>query len=214
MNQRIIIAISREYGSGGRTIGEMLSKDIGIPYYDKDIIPMAAEESGINEALFHLADEDAGSVSRSGLFKTSNSVYTGELLTAEHKDFTSEKNLFNYQAAIIKKLADTESCIIVGRCADYILHDRDNVVSVFIHAPQSYLLEQAAKKVSMNDNDLEKYVNKINRSRSDYYECYTGKKWADAHHFDICLDSSRLGFEKCVEIIKGYMKVRFDGLEF
>ena len=211
MNKQIVVAINREYGSGGRTIGEMLSKDLGIHYYDREILRLAADESGINEALFDKIDEDSETRS---LFKAARTVYTGELLSPGSKDFTSERNLFNYQAKVIKMLAETEPCIIVGRCADFILRDYENVVRVFIHAPKYYLLEQAAKKKSLELRDLDRYVDRINRSRSDYYLRYTGQEWADAHHYDICLDSSKLGFERCVQIIKGYMKVRYDGLEF
>ena len=210
MNQRITVAINREYGSGGKNIGMMLSENLGIPYYDKDILKLAADESGINEALFRKHDEDADT----GLFKIARPIYRGELLTSDSRDFTSEKNLFNYQAKIIKGLSDTESCIIVGRCADFILKGRPNVVSVFICAPKEYLMEQAAKRKSLTGRDLDRYIDKINRNRSEYYTRYTGQVWSDVHHYDLCLDSSKLTAEKCVELIKGYMKVRFDGLEF
>ena len=210
MNQRITVAINREYGSGGKNIGMMLSENLGIPYYDKDILKLAADESGINEALFRKHDEDADT----GLFKIAGPIYRGELLTPDSRDFTSEKNLFNYQAKIIKGLSDTESCIIVGRCADFILKGRPNVVSVFICAPKEYLMEQAAKRKSLTGRDLHRYIDKINRNQSEYYTRYTGQVWSDVHHYDLCLDSSKLTAEKCVELIKGYMKVRFDGLEF
>ena len=149
-----------------------------------------------------------------GLFKIAGPIYRGELLTPGSRDFTSEKNLFNYQAKIIKGLSDTESCIIVGRCADFILKGRPNVVSVFICAPKEYLMEQAAKRKSLTGRELDRYIDKINRNRSEYYTRYTGQVWSDVHHYDLCLDSSKLTAEKCVELIKGYMKVRFDDLEF
>jgi len=211
MNQRIVIAINREYGSGGKTIGEMLSADLGIHYYDKEILKLAADESGINEALFNNADEN---FKRTSLFHAARSVYRGELIPPESSSFTSNQNLFNYQARVINKLADTEACIIVGRCATFILQDRPNVVRVFVHAPRNFLLEQAAKKKSLPLRELEKFVERENKRRAGYTEYYTGEKWDDAHNYDLCLDSSKLGFEKCVDIIKGYMKVRFDGLEF
>ncbi len=213
MNQNIVIAISREYGSGGKTIGEMLSKDLGIHYYDKEILKLASEESGINEALFTNADEGFRSPARS-LFKPASAVYKGGLISPGSSDFTSERNLFNYQAKVIKRLADTEACIIVGRCGRFILQDRPNVVRVFIHAPRAFLLEQAALKKSLPPRELEKFVERENRRRAEYNEYHTGEKWDDAHNYDLCLDSSKLGFERCVEIIKGYMKIRFEGLEF
>lgn len=211
MNQKIVIAINREYGSGGRTIGEMLSRDLGIHYYDKEILKLASDESGINEALFNRADNK---FKGTRLFRIAKSVYNGELIPPESDDFTSDQNLFNYQAKIIKRLAEEESCIIVGRGAGFILRDYDNVVNIFIHAPFPYLLKSAAERMTLTGSDLEKYVIKENKRRQEYNRYYTGEEWDDAHHYDLCLDSSRLGFEKCVEVIKGYMKVRFDGLEF
>lgn len=206
MNNKVVITIARQYGSGGRTVGEMLSKDMGIHYYDKELIKLASEESGINERLFVNADEK---IKMAKLFKMVKNIYTGQLIPPESDDFVSDKNLFNYQAKVIKNLAEEESCVIVGRCADYVLKDYDNVLSVFVHAPKDYCMEQAAKKVSMPSKELEKYIAKIDKRRADYYKFYTGREWTDARNYDLCLDSSKLGFERCVEEIKAYIKVRF-----
>ena len=206
MNNKVVITIARQYGSGGRTVGEMLSKDMGIHYYDKELIKLASEESGINERLFVNADEK---IKMTKLFKLVKNIYTGQLIPPESDDFVSDKNLFNYQAKVIKNLAEEESCVIVGRCADYVLKDYDNVLSVFVHAPKDYCMEQAAKKVSMPSKELEKYIAKIDKRRADYYKFYTGREWTDARNYDLCLDSSKLGFERCVEEIKAYIKVRF-----
>lgn len=136
MNDKIVITIGRQYGSGGRTIGQMLSEKLGIHYYDKELLKLASEDSGINEALFVGADEKLKSTR---LFKIAHSVYHGELIPPESDDFVSTQNLFNYQAKIIKKLADEESCIIIGRCADFILKDYDNVLSVFIQIGRAHV---------------------------------------------------------------------------
>ena len=205
MNNKVVITIARQYGSGGRTVGEMLSKDMGIHYYDKELIKLASEESGINERLFVNADEK---IKMTKLFKMVKNIYTGQLIPPESDDFVSDKNLFNYQAKVIKNLAEEESCVIVGRCADYVLKDYDNVLSVFVHAPKDYCMEQAAKKVSMPSKELEKYIAKIDKRRADYYKFYTGREWTDARNYDLCLDSSKLGFERCVEEIKAYIEVR------
>ena len=117
--------------------------------------------------------------------------------------------MFNYQAKIIKELADQESCVIVGRCADFILKDYDNVLSVFIHAPHEYCMEQAAKKHSMPSKELEKFILKTDKHRADYYKYYTGREWTDSRNYDLCLDSSKLGYERCVEEIIAYINVRF-----
>lgn len=206
MNKKVVITIARQYGSGGRTIGEMLANDMNIHYYDKELLKLASEDSGINERLFVKADEK---VKISQLIKNMNSVYKGQLISPESDDFISDDNLFNYQAKVMKQLAEEESCVIVGRCADYVLKDYDNVLSVFIHAPKDYCMEQAAKKVSMPSKELEKYIAKTDKRRADYYKYYTGREWTDARNYDLCLDSSKLGFERCVEEIKAYIKVRF-----
>ena len=204
--EKVVITIARQYGSGGRTIGEMLAKDLGIHYYDKELMKLASDDSGINEALFVKADEK---VKNTLLFRAAKNAYNGELIPPESDDFVSNDNLFNYQAKIIKQLAEEESCVIIGRCADYILRDYDNVLSVFVHAPKDFLMEQAAKKLSMSSKEIEKYIARTDKSRADYYKYHTGREWTDARNYDLCLDSSKLGFERCVEEIKAYMKVRF-----
>ena len=201
---KFVITIARQYGSGGRTVGQMLAKALNVEYYDKDLIIKASEESGINLDLFAGADEK-----NRGFFKRFRKKnYGGEVLPPSHKNFNSEENLFNYQAKIIRDLADKESCIIIGRAADYILKDRDNVISVFVHAPMDFLLEQAGKKISLEGKDLERFIISTDKSRAEYYRTHTGREWTDARNYDLCLDSSKLGFVKCVEEIIAYMNVR------
>lgn len=204
--KNIVITIARQYGSGGKTIGEMLAKKLNIPYYDKDLMKLASEESGINEALFVNADEK---VKNSLLYRIARNVYQGELIPPESDDFTSKDNLFNYQAKIIRGLAEEHSCVIIGRCADFVLQEYDNVLSVFIHAPKDFCMEQAAKKHSMSQKELEKLIAKTDKNRADYYKYHTGREWTDARNYDLCLDSSKLGFERCVDEITAYIKVRF-----
>ena len=206
--KNVVITIARQYGSGGRTVGEMLAKKLGIHYYDKELMKLASDDSGINEALFVNMDEKVKNSSL--LFRISKNVYGGELIPPESDDFTSSDNLFNYQAKIIRNLAEEEGCVIIGRCADYILKEYDNVLSVFVHAPHDFCMEQAAKKHSMSEKELERFIAKTDKSRADYYRYHTGREWTDARNYDLCLDSSKLGFERCVEEIIAYMKVRFE----
>ena len=133
--RNIVITIARQYGSGGKTIGAMLAQELGINCYSREILRMASEDSGINERLFGMSDEK---VRHAPWFRILSRPYDGELLTPENKEFTSDDNLFNYQAKIIKDLAAKESCVIVGRCADYVLREYPNVVSVFIHADRKF----------------------------------------------------------------------------
>ena len=146
MGENIVITIARQYGSGGKTIGAMLAKELGINCYSREILKMASEESGINEGLFGMSDEK---IKKAPWFKILNRPYDGELLTPEDRDFVSDDNLFNYQAKVIRDLAEKESCVIVGRCADYVLKENPNVVSVFIHADKKFCLERALERNSM-----------------------------------------------------------------
>ena len=204
--EKVVITIARQYGSGGRTVGEMLADRLGIHFYNKELMKLASEESGINEALFVNADEKAKG---SRIFGNTPNVYSGELISPESNEFTSNDNLFNYQAKVIRRLAEEQSCVIVGRCADFVLKDYDNVLSVFVHAPHDFCMEQAAKKHSMSTKELEKFIQKTDKFRAEYYKYHTGREWTDARNYDLCLDSSKLGFERCVEEIIAYMNVRF-----
>lgn len=204
--ENIVITIARQYGSGGKTVGQMLAEKLNIHYYEKELLKLASDDSGISEVLFARADEHIKSTK---LFRIAKSAYNGELIPPESDDFTSTDNLFNYQAKIIRQLAEEESCVIIGRCADYVLKDYENVLSVFVHAPLEFCLEQAAKKHSMDLKELERFIHKTDRHRAEYYKYHTGRDWTDARNYDLCLDSSKLGFERCVDEIIAYMNVRF-----
>lgn len=202
----VVITIARQYGSGGKTVGEMLAKEMGIPFYNDNLLKMASEESGISEQLFRQLDEKL----KNSLFnRVSLDIYTGELIPPESSDFVSEKNLFNYQAEIIKRFAKTQSCVIIGRAADFILKDYPNVVSVFVHGSKEFNLARAMEYNSMTEEEMKKFIVKTDKYRADYYKHYTGREWTDARNYDLCLNSSKLGFQKCVEEIQAYIKVRF-----
>lgn len=205
--EKIIVTIARQYGSGGKTIGAMLAKDLGINCYSREILKMASEESGINEMLFGQTDEK---LKLSSWFKPLKRPYEGKLIPPESSGFVSDENLFNYQAKVIKDLAEAESCVIVGRCADYVLRNYPNVMSVFIHADKDFCMERALERNSMTRKEMEKFIAKTDKYRGDFYKYYTGREWTDARNYHLCLDSGKLGFEKCVEEIKAYMKIRFE----
>lgn len=204
--ENYVITIARQFGSGGKTVGENLARELGIPCYGREILRMASDESGISEELFNANDEKIKSGLLSG---RSVNIYSGQLISPDKKNFVSPENLFYYQAKIIKDLAERESCIIIGRCADFVLKDYDNAVSVFVHAPKDFCLEMAAERVALTDRELEKFVEKTDRGRGAFYRYYTGREWEDARHYDLCLDSSKLGFGGTGEAIKAYLKVRF-----
>ncbi len=196
------ITIARGFGSGGRTIGKMLSEDLGIKYYDKDLIRLASEESGINERFFGLVDEKL-----KGSFLRKGGVYKGDLISPESSEFTSDQNLFNYQAKIIKQLADKEPAIIVGRCADYILRDRDDVIRVFIYSDMETAIKNVVEMYGVNEKEARRMIEKTDKERSEYFKHYTGMDWENAKNYNLCLDTSRLSYDECVEIIKGYISI-------
>ncbi|MGN0335157.1 MAG: AAA family ATPase [Lachnospiraceae bacterium] len=205
--KHLVITIARHYGSGGRTVGLMLAKELGIHCYDREILRMASDESGISEQLFEKADERL----KNNLFRISKNVYKGQLISPKSGDFVSDENLFNYQAKVIKELAESESCIIVGRCADYVLKDHPDVTRIYVYADEKFCLERSKEFLGMMDDDKEvqKFIEKTDKFRGDYYKYYTGKDWDDARNYDLCLNSGVLGFEKTVEEIKAYLRVRF-----
>ena len=201
--KNFVITIARGYGSGGRTIGKMLAADLDIPYYDRNLLRLASDDSGINEQLFIEADEK---VKNTLLYKVAKNVYKGEIIPPDRDDFVSNENLFNYQAKIIKELAIKESCVIIGRCADYILKDDDQVISVYIHAPLEACI-QGVEKIAPVKNPKQ-YILTTDKRRAAYYHYFTGQDWKDANNYDLCLDSSALGYEKCIEVIKAYLKIK------
>ena len=205
--ENIVITISNTRSSVGKTIGAMLAKELGVNCYSREILRMASEDSGINERLFGMSDEK---IRKAGWFRILNRPYEGQLLPPEDRDFVSDDNLFNYQAKVIKELASKETCVIIGRCADYVLKDYPNVVSVFIHADRKFCLARSMERHSMTEKEMQKYIEKTDRYRADFYEYHTGHKWADARNYDLSLNSAKLGFEKCVEEIRSYMKIRFE----
>lgn len=206
--ENVVITIARQYGSGGRTVGKMLSERMGIPFYGKEIIQMASDESGIDVGLFGKVEE-GDKVRKPSLFSKST-IYKGDLINPGSKDFISDENIFNYQAKVVNDLAAKESCIIVGRCVNYVFKDRPNTLRVFIHAPWEFRVEKASEKISGSREDVEKFLLKDDKRKQDYYRRFAGGVWNDATNYDLCLNSGKLGFEKCVDAIEAQLKIMFN----
>ena len=201
---KFVVTIARGFGSGGRTIGKMLAEKLGVKFYDKELIRIASDASGINEALFGQSDEKTKNV----LFGKPG-VYKGEVIAPGKTGFISEENLFNYQAMVIKKLASEESCVIVGRCADYVLRDEPHVVRVFIYADEEQCIKNAAEVKGITERkEAIKTITATDKERAAYYKAHTGREWIDARNYDLCLNSGDLGFDKCVDIITDFIKVK------
>ena len=198
--KKTVITIARSYGSGGRTLGKLLAEELGINCYDREILRMASDDSGINEALFGQTDEK---LKKSPLFRIARkNPYKGGVIPPESADFVSDDNLFNYQAKVIRELAEEESCIIIGRCADYVLKDDPNVLRLFFFAPKEDCIVRVMEHDGITGRDAENKIEKIDKHRADYYKYYTGKDWYDARNYDFCLDTTSMGYEKLVEVVK------------
>lgn len=201
---KIVITIARSYGSGGRTLGKCLAEDLGIPCYDRELVRMASDESGINEALFGEADEKR----KKGLslFKGVK-PYKGEVRSPEDSDFVSDDNLFNLQAKIIKDLAQKESCVIIGRCADYVLREHDDVLRLFFYAPLEDCVTRVKEISGESEKEILKKIHRIDKYRADYYKYYTGRDWNDTRNYDFCLNTASMSYEKLVEVVKAYIRI-------
>lgn len=196
---KFVITIARETGSGGYNITRKLSEALGVPYYDRDLLRKASEVSGIHERLFGAADERIG---LKEMLSAAEKVYTGELLTPDSDDYISTRNLFSFQAKIIKELAEQESCIILGRCGNYLLSDRRGLLRVFIHAPIEARQSRVAEySLSWTAHEVARHIRTEDKRRASYYRYYTGEEWRDAAGYDLSLDSDVLGEDGCVERI-------------
>ena len=166
----IVITIARQYGSGGKTVGHMLAEDLGFNFYNREIMRLASEDSGINEKLFGRVDENLKTSLLKRLAGVKN-IYDGKLIPPEDGDFVSDDNLFNYQAKIIKQLAETENCIIIGRCADFILKDYPNCLSVFVHGSEEFCFARSMERNSMTEEEAHRYIQKCSMdSGTNMYE--------------------------------------------
>lgn len=201
-----VITIARSYGSGGRKMGRLLAKELGYEYYDREILRIASDESGISEELFRQADEKQ----RIPLFRIAREVYTGEVIPPDSDDFISNENLFRYQAKIIRELAATRNCVIVGRCANFILRGRDNVLNMFVTAPVVDCVRRVMETDGLNLEEAEKKIKKIDKRRADYFKYFTGRQWQDAALYDLCLNTGHMSEQKCVDIVRAYMDARFE----
>ena len=204
MDKNIIINVGRQLGSGGHDIGRMLALDFSAQYYDRELLNLAAKESGFSEKIFEQNDEKKGFFR--GLFNMgSPHVNSGSL----YKSDFSQESLFQFQSDAIRKAAKEGSCVFVGRCADYVLRDFPNVVNIFITASMEYRVEQIMNKQHLNEEAARAFIEKRENQRAEYYNYYTGKKWGHAASYDLCIDSSILGLVETEKIIAEFIRKKF-----
>ena len=201
------IAITRTCGSGGGSyIGIKLAADYGIDVYDRKLLRLASEDSGINEAIFANADENT---KKTFLYRASRRVYSGEVIPKESGNFLSDQNLFNYQAKVLQELLHHESYVCIGRAADFVLRDEPNVVSVYLDAPYEFRLKREMERQGISEQEAARYIDRLDKYRNSYYMYHTGRQWKNPENYDLCLNTESLGLDHCVELIKKFMELKF-----
>lgn len=188
---RKIITISREFGSGGRYIGKQLAEKLGISFYDKDIILKTAEETGLSQKF----------IEQQGEHSPLKNMFAYAFVGRDTTGASMDDYVFNAQRKIILKLAEKEDCVIVGRCADVILRDMEGCVNVFIHGERQEKIERIKKLYEKSEEEAVKLIKEMDKKRAINYKYNTDQEWGRAKNYTMCLNSSALGYDKCVEMI-------------
>lgn len=202
-----IITIGREFGSGGCEIGHKLAEKLGIKCYDKDMLDLAAKESGICQEIFESHDEKP---TNSFLYSLVMDTYSFGYSSGSYTDMPLNHKVFLAQFDAIKKIAKAGPCVLVGRCADYALEDNPELLSVFIHANMDARIRRIARDFDLTDAKAKDMIRKTDKQRSSYYNYYTNKRWGDANSYQFCLDSSKIGIEGTVEAILKLIEIKDD----
>lgn len=208
MESHLIISIGRQIGAGGLGVARLLAQEFGLKVYDKELLAEVARESGLDETCFEKRDEKSsrGVLGALQAFRSLFGVYN----RAGSESVMNEDKLFQIQSEVMRGIAAKEDCIIVGRCADYILRDEPRLVTVFICASLDTRVKRIMEGEKMSEEDARRYVEQGDRKRAAYYNYYTFKKWGDSASYDLCIDSSTLDddLEKVVDLIRFYLKQR------
>ncbi|MDE7124130.1 MAG: cytidylate kinase-like family protein [Eubacterium sp.] len=194
--KRNIITVSREFGSGGRMIGKMVAEKLGIAYYDKEIIAKVAEKTGFAEEF----------IERSGEYSPSKSIFAYAVVSRDAAGSSMDDYIFSVQRKIILELAEKGPCVIVGRCADDILSDREDSLHVFIYGNKEEKIKKIMKTHNVSEKEAAKLMKVTDKRRSINYNYYTDGQWGKAHNYDLCLNSSAIGFEACADAIVNLVK--------
>lgn len=200
-----IYTIGREFGSGGKEVGEKLAERLGIKLYDKELLQQAAKESGFCEEIFENHDEKP---TNSFLYSLVMDTYSvNGYSSAPFLDMPLNHKVFLAQFDTIKKIAANESCVIVGRCADYALAENPDCINVFIHADINERIKTVSKRLNVTENKAKDIIQKRDKQRASYYNYYTSKKWGDSTSYHLTLDAGKLGLDGCVEMILKYREI-------
>ena len=202
-----VVTFARGFGTGGKEIASKLAKELGIHCYENRILTLASQLSGLDEELFQEVNEK---VRANGSFASflKGLPRSRQYITRNEK-FVSDDTLFDYQKQIIENLADTESCVIVGKCADWVLRGRDNVVSVYVEAPRDFCVKRTVEHMGVTEETANATIAHTDKYRADYYKYYThGNYWTNPVNYDMTLNSEKVGIDDCVKIIKEYLKIK------
>lgn len=202
MSCKYIITISRQFGSGGRIFGKSLAEALNIDFYDKELVSLAAKESGYNPEIFENVDERA---TNSLLYSLSMGIYNLGNGYAPMRDMPVNDKLYLLQHKIIKQLA-VKPCVIVGRCADYILKDRKNLLRIYIYANMEDRIKSAIKLHDVPENKAEAIIKKTDKTRANYYNFYTNQRWGAVENYDLCLNTSTISRDKAINMIKAIVE--------
>ena len=214
MDKQYVIVIGRKFGSGGREIGERLAEKLGIPLYDKTILGKVAQEQKIDDVRLRKMDEylNAHRFTNIGLQIKKTTFNPGNLFETHHEGIIDREKVFEWQSDVIRKLAEAGPCIIIGRCADEVLKDQPNLISLFITAPLN-VREERIKKLYPHVWEEKKQthrqlINQTDRLRSHYYNYHTGRDWGDINNYELVLDSSKLGVPGTADFLAEYIRRR------
>lgn len=203
MDKHTIITIGRQYGSGGREIGQKLAERLGIKCYDNELLSIAAKESGLCQEVFEAHDEKpTNSFLYSLVMDTYHPYVTGGMI-----DVPLSQKIFLAQFETIKNIAKKESCVFVGRCADYALQDDYNVTSVFISSDMDSKVKRICERNNVTPSKAQEMILKTDKKRASYYNYYTNKKWGVCSSYDLCINSGKIGIVKAVDIIMNYLEL-------
>ena len=204
MKTNCVITIGRQFGSGGRYVGRMLAEKLGIPFYDKELLSEAAKQSGICEEIFEDHDEKP---TRSLLFNLVTGMQVHGDAGSYYMDMPLNHKIFLAQFDAIRSIADKGPCVIVGRCADYILAGRDNTINVFVYAPREVRVNRIMARHNLSEAEALKAISTSDKERGNHYFRYTDQKWGKAQNYDVCINSGLMGIEKTAEMLADMAKI-------
>lgn len=202
--EQIVISIGRQFGSGGRIIGKALAEKLNIDYYDNELLVLAAKQNGLAPEFFENNDEISNSI-----FGFASNILDNIGLGTFTNNMLSGDTLFQMQSETIKKLASEKSCIIVGRCSDYILRDNPNCVSIFLHASEEERAKRIANRMNISEEEALAKLVEADKKRATYYNFYSNKTWGESKTYDLSINVSKLGIEGTLNFILDYLKMRF-----